>query len=62
MLGAMAGRKVIVATQTVRNAGGPPLKMFTVVAESAAHPLSGESEFEDALHKFAEKTLDGLRN
>ena len=62
MLGVMAGRNVIVATETVRNAGGPPLKVFTVDAESAAHPLSGESEFEDALHTFAEKTMDGLRS
>ena len=65
MLGLMAGRNVVEATETVSSPlapAGQTMKVFTVEAESAAHPLAGVSMFEDALKTFAEKTLDGLRS
>ena len=65
LLGTLAGRNVVDATITLRDphdAAAAPLKSFTIDAESAAHPLSGVSDFQDALKKFADKTMDGLRS
>ena len=64
LLGAFAGRNVVEATETLsdpRHPSAPPIKVFRIDAESAAHPLAGVTSFEDALKQFADRTMDGLR-
>jgi len=61
MLGAMAGRNVVAATNTVRAPDGTTLRSFKVESASAAHPLSGETSMTDAVRQFAADTTSGLR-
>lgn len=60
MLGVMAGRNHIDADETVKQKDGTIEKQFTVNAESASHPYSGESGMDDATQAFINNSYAAL--
>ncbi len=61
ILGTMAGRNVVVGTDILRDPTGAVLRSVEIEAESAAHPLSGETTLLDADRTFATETVTALR-
>jgi len=60
-LGTIAGRNVVVSTDTLRDQNGAVLRSFEIEGDSAAHPLSGETSLNDAYREFATQTVTALR-
>ncbi len=61
LFGTLAGRNTVVGTNTLHDSSGAVLRSFEVDAESAAHPLSGETTLLDAYRQFATETVSSLR-
>ena len=61
LLGTLAGRNEVAATNTLRDRTGTVLRSFQVESASASHPFSGESSLSDAYRKFATDTVPALR-
>jgi hypothetical protein len=61
ILGTLAGRNVVVSTDTLRDQNGAVLRSFEIEGDSAAHPLSGETSLADAYREFATETVTALR-
>ncbi|WP_428486520.1 DUF4410 domain-containing protein [Rhodopila sp.] len=61
VLGTVAGRNVVVGTDTLRDSTGAVLRAFEVEGDSAAHPFSGQTTLLDADREFATETVAALR-
>ncbi len=61
IIGTFAGRNVVAGTSTLRDLTGAVLRSVEIEAESAAHPLSGETTLLDADRVFATETVAALR-
>lgn len=61
IIGTFAGRNVVAGTDTLRDPAGTVLRSVEIEAESAAHPLSGETTLLDAERTFATETVTALR-
>jgi uncharacterized lipoprotein YajG len=59
-LGVFAGRNRIEANISVKDSAGNVLKSFNVTGESASHPFSGNSSFDDAVRAFADQVAKGI--
>ena len=61
IFGALAGSHKITGDVTVIDVKtGQTVRSFSFSGKSAAHPLSGKSDMEDAINKAAEEIIKGL--
>lgn len=59
-LGVIAGRNIVQGNVIVKDGKGKTISSFQAEGESASHPFSGNSSFDDAARAFADQVAKGL--